>query len=359
MKRFEALAKTFRALGLWAGILTCLVVALWGGRLPGGHPDWGTGRPAAQPDRLQSMPFLHLAVAEASGLGATGLRSPDLQATGPSRMSGEPAVRAVRVAANPLGEMSGDIPVPLEDGREPRPPSAIPLPPVLPSPRIDIPVTPDGGSPVPEGWSLKEFAGKGKIKVEKVGPLFAIHLNSDRASFGLHKDITVDVSQYPYLSWAWRVDQLPPKGDVRRKDTDDQAAQLYVVFPRFPAMVRSQIIGYVWDSTAPAGTVLNSPSNRMAKIIVLRSGADRLGQWVLESRNVLEDFRRLFGDPPPKVGKLSLLINSQNTKSSAESWFAGLVFTRTPLARDTGMSADLPPSRAERASGPGRLERVN
>ncbi len=297
------------------------------------------------------MPLLRVASAEASAVGAAGSRLSSLQAPAPSRPVGAPAAHRAEAADEPHA--------PAEDGKEPRPASAIPIPPALPTPRIDISVAPDGGSPVPDGWSLKEFAGKARLKVEKVGPLFAIHLSSDRASFGLHKDISVDVTQFPYLSWAWRVDQLPPKGDVRQKDTDDQAAQLYVVFPRFPAMVRSQIIGYVWDSTAPGGTVLNSPTNRMAKIIVLRSGTERLGQWVLESRNVLEDFRRLFGDPPPKVGKLSLLINSQNTKSSAESWFAGLVFTRSPLQPDTGMSADVQPARAERESGLGRRERVN
>ena len=234
----------------------------------------------------------------------------------------------------------GPTAAPSGDGKEARPTHPFPLPAVLPTPRIDLPVSPDGGSPVPGGWSLKEFIGKAMVKVEKVGEFFAVRLHSERASFGLHKDIEVDVASFPYLSWIWRVDVLPPQGDVRKKDTDDQAAQLYVIFPRFPAMVRSHIIGYVWDSTAPAGTVLTSPTNRMAKIIVMRSGPDRLGQWVAESRNVLEDYRRLYGEIPPKVGKISLLINSQNTKSVAEAWFSGLMFTRSPLQREMGLPAD-------------------
>ncbi|HEY7677943.1 MAG TPA: DUF3047 domain-containing protein, partial [Candidatus Methylomirabilis sp.] len=184
------------------------------------------------------MPSLRAAVADAAEVGGT--------------VPGAPVAPSILAAAAHPPEPSADGHGPSEDGKEPRGASAIPLPPILPTPRIDLHVSPDGGSPVPDGWALKEFAGRANVKVEKVGQLFAIHLNSDRASFGLHKDISVDVSQFPYLSWAWRVDQLPPKGDVRQKDTDDQAAQLYVVFPRFPAMVRSQIIGYVWDTTAPA-----------------------------------------------------------------------------------------------------------
>ena len=356
MARFLRSLKIRQVLGVGVAILGCLVVAVWGDGSRGGRPGRGDWELRAEPAAPVAMPLLRLAAAEAAGLGQSELGGPAPQGPGgprgwepvpgPSRSAGDPPAQVIRVTEAPGFS---------EDGKDGRPASGIPFPAALPSPRIEIFVAPDGGGPVPDGWSLKEFAGKAKLKVEKVGPFFALHLNSERASFGVHKNITVDVSQYPYLSWAWRVDQLPPKGDVRQKETDDQAAQLYVVFPRFPAMLRSQILGYVWDSTAPAGTALNSPSNRLAKVLVLRSGTERLGQWVLESRNVLEDFRRLFGDPPPKVGKLSLLINSQNTKSSAESWFAGLVFTRNPLRRDIGTPADAPPSWAERESGPGRL----
>ena len=291
--------------------------------------------------------------------GSAGLSAGQNDPWSPGPTGGDPR-DAVRVAAGAVAPpLGGQSPAPSEDGKEPRPASPLPLPSVLPTPRIDLPVGPDGGSPVPGGWSLKEFIGKAKVKVEKVGELFAVHLHSERASFSLHKDIEVDVTSFPYLSWLWRVDALPPQGDVRRKDTDDQAAQVYVIFPRFPAMLRSHIIGYVWDSRAPAGTVLTSPTNRMAKIIVLRSGSDRLGQWVAETRNVLEDYRRLYGEIPPKVGKISLLINSQNTKSVAEAWFSGLMFTRGPLQREMGLPADASSARWGGEARAGSLPRPN
>ncbi len=304
--------------------------------------DWGA--------RMRGLGLL-VAILLALGPSVPGTAAPEAP-------DGRPA-GPVPGAATAQTEPSRDGARQPADGKDGQALSAIPLPPVLPTPRIDLPVAPDGGSPVPEGWALKEFAGKARVKIEKVGPAFAVHLSSDRASFSLYKDISVDLKQFSYLSWAWRVDQLPPKGDVRNKDTDDQAAQVYVIFPRFPELVRSQIIGYVWDSTVPAGTVLNSPSDRKAKIIVLRSGADHLGQWVMETRNVLEDYKRLFGGMPPKVGRISLLINSQHTRSTADSWFSGLIFTRNPLPHDAGISAGAMPPYAERDAGSGRPSRVN
>ena len=253
------------------------------------------------------------------------------------------------------------LPWPLAEGSaaSPSPDAAnLPVPASLPSPRVDLSLAPDGAGPGPADWSLREFTGKARVRVERVGSLYAVRLRSESASFTLYKDVTVDATQFPYLSWVWRVDQLPPNGDARQRDTDDQAAQLYVVFPRFPELVRSQIIGYIWDSGAPAGSSMNSPTDRKVKYVVVRSGGDRLGQWILESRNLLEDYKKLYGGDPPKVGRIALLINSQRTKSTAVSWFASMVFTQIPVQREVGASAIGPALPVERAPGLGALDRV-
>jgi Protein of unknown function (DUF3047) len=70
----------------------------------------------------------------------------------------------------------------------------------------------------------------------------------------ISKEVRVDVKQFPILVWRWKVVTLPRGGNSRR-ETDDQAAQVYATFPRFPTAFRSRIIGYVWDTTAPAGTI--------------------------------------------------------------------------------------------------------
>lgn len=222
----------------------------------------------------------------------------------------------------------------------------ISLPTALPHPRIEVPLSPGGEKSLPSGWAMKEFKGKASVGVEKVGGLFAVRLSSDRSSFALHKELSVDIDEYPHFSWAWRVDRLPLRGDARKSELDDQAAQLYVVFPGFP--VPYQIVGYIWDSTAPAGTVLRSAKNPLVRLIVLRSGPDRLGEWVWESRNVFEDFRQLYKEEPTEVMAIALLINSQNTQSSAESRFASMLFTRNPMEGPLRAAATASSSRPSR-----------
>ena len=47
-----------------------------------------------------------------------------------------------------------------------------------------------------------------------------------------------------------------------------------------------------------------------------------------EKRNVLQDYRDLFGEEPPKVGGVTLMIDSDDTKSTAESYFDVLRFDK-------------------------------
>lgn len=139
----------------------------------------------------------------------------------------------------------------------------------------------------------------------------------------------VNLKETPILEWSWKVVTLPRGGNSCAKATDDQAAQIYVVWPRFPESVRSRIIGYVWDSTAPAGTTCRSEKTGTVTYVVVRSGSADLGRWVTERRNVREDFRRIYGEEPDSPGAVSISIDSNDTGSAAESYLGRIVF-RSP-----------------------------
>ena len=130
------------------------------------------------------------------------------------------------------------------------------------------------------------------------------------------------------LAWSWKVITLPTGANVCQKSTDDEAAQVYVAWLRFPEKVRSLIIGYIWDSTARMGTICKSQKTGTVTYIVLRSGRGELGKWITERRNVAEDFRKIYGEAPDNPTALSLSIDSDDTASSAESFIGRIAFTR-------------------------------
>ncbi len=187
-----------------------------------------------------------------------------------------------------------------------------------------------GKTGIPAGWKGQNWGSpKYEFDIVSDSPAKVLHLKSQNDGSTISKEIKVDVKQFPILQWRWKAVLLPKGGDSRKKETDDQAAQIYVTFPRFPSAVRSRIIGYVWDTTAPAGTIVKSEKTGTITYVIVRSGDADLGRWITETRNVYEDYKRLYGEEPgEEVGAVSIGIDSNDTRSAAESYVGEILFRK-------------------------------
>ena len=190
-----------------------------------------------------------------------------------------------------------------------------------------------GAHGVPDGWLGGQTWGlpQHDMTIEENEGHRVLRMKSKIESSAVRRDIRgrVNLKETPILEWSWKAITLPKNGDCRKKATDDQAAQLYIVWPRFPEAVRSQIIGYIWDSTAPAGSIVKSEKTSTVTYVVMRSGAADLGKWITERRNVVEDYQKIYGAQPDNPGFISIAIDSDDTVSSAESVFGAIRF-RSP-----------------------------
>jgi hypothetical protein len=181
---------------------------------------------------------------------------------------------------------------------------------------------------VPPGWHVQLFAGDTAVELVRSEIGLTLRLRSAQSSFALYRGVVVDLQALPVLAWAWKVLSLPAGGDVRRPDANDQAAQVYVVFPRWPTpRASSDVIGYVWDTTAPAGTQVTSPKAPNVRLIVVDSGSQGLGMWRYHRRELRADYVALFGREPPRVGSVALMIDSDDTGSTAEALVGALAFS--------------------------------
>ncbi len=191
--------------------------------------------------------------------------------------------------------------------------------------RLGVPIAASSSNGI-EGWKVKEWNGKADLAVVDTEFGKAIHLKSASTSSALYKEMKFDTKKYPVLGWRWKAVKLPQGADVRKKSTDDQAIQVYVMFSRWPGgPVNRRLIGYIWDTGAPEGGVFTSAKTSSTKYIVLRSGSTGLGQWFEEKRNVFEDYKKLFDEEPEiDASGISVMIDSDDTKSSAESYITGI-----------------------------------
>ena len=174
----------------------------------------------------------------------------------------------------------------------------------------------------PPGWQIKVNHGRPDVSAcpNAAGP--CLKLKSVKASFGLERDVDVDPAALPILKWSWKVAELPAGGDFRHASTDDQAAQILVAF------ADRRVLSYIWDSTAPKGTVESASFIPLVHVfdIVCESGNSGLNTWIAENRNVAADYQQVYGKPAPHVKGLRIQINSQHTGTVAESYFGDVEF---------------------------------
>jgi len=207
------------------------------------------------------------------------------------------------------------------------------------------------GDPVPSGW-MPWGANSGKpptrYRIARAGGRTALEAYAELGATGLHRHIRVDPHRQPIMEWSWRVEKLIPDADVRYGRKDDSAARMVISFHGDPAKLdfedRTQlrlvkaitgdalpyaILMYVWANDVPVDTVVPHPHVGRIKIIVVESGPKRLGQWLSYRRNLVEDYRRAFGEDPGDLVSIGVLTDSDNVKHIAHGWY-GDITLRTP-----------------------------
>jgi hypothetical protein len=180
-------------------------------------------------------------------------------------------------------------------------------------------MNPDGS---PAGFELKVKAGVPQLIKAIDGSTPALCLDSANSSFWIQRSIDLDIKKYPLITWRWRADILPPRGDFRSSKTDDQAAQMVVAFGSRYA------IDYIWDTNAPVDSIgeYYVPLIVTAKILVVANKQNKLQEWAEVTRNLREDYRRLFGEEPGNISGVRFQVNSQHTESHAEGCISRITF---------------------------------
>lgn len=206
--------------------------------------------------------------------------------------------------------------------------------------------------PVGGAWQPLEFrrvARHTRYALVRDGDTVVLRADADASASGLVHRLDGAAAERPLLAWRWKIADVVAAGDPRRKDGDDYAARVYVTFrydpARLSAVERAKYalakrldgehpphagLTYVWDARLPPGTVLPSAYTDRVRMIVVRSGSAEAGRWVAETRNVLEDYRRAFGEEPPPISGIAVMTDTDQTGGRATAWYGDLRFMAEP-----------------------------
>lgn len=200
---------------------------------------------------------------------------------------------------------------------------------------------------LPAGWEPLTFPKiEARTSYEWSAASAAIHAVSAGGASGLVYRHHGPVADAPVLRWRWKISGTLPKGDARTKAGDDYAARLYITFRYEPSRVGlgtrlkygavkalrgeyppHNAIAYIWANKLPAGESVSSAYTDRVKMVSVRSGDGAAGEWRSEERDVLEDYRRLFGEDPPPYAGIALMTDTDNTGGAAEAWYADVTLS--------------------------------
>lgn len=179
----------------------------------------------------------------------------------------------------------------------------------------------------PPDWRVARDEGKAVYSIQEEPGVRFLQAVARGLGIQAARPYEWDLTVRPMLAWAWRPQEFPEGADERDPKTNDSVLAVYAVFPQSPWSLRS--VKYVWSARVPRGTHLLS-SHGLTQVQVLRSGAHDKGAWVDERVNVLEDYRRYFGETGvPTPSGIAVLTDADDTRSRARGDYANFRVCRS------------------------------
>jgi hypothetical protein len=203
---------------------------------------------------------------------------------------------------------------------------------------------------LPPGWRAFRLTRAKKLTEYRLVSLegtVALQAIADSSASGLQFDTVADLHEYPWLSWKWKVPELNPMADNTIAQVEDSPARVIVVFEggreTLPpaeqinydlarAMTGAELpyatLMYIWENRLPEGAIITHHFTSRIKMIVAGSGTKDIDTWHEERVNLLEDYRRAFGEEPPHVKAVGIMSDSDNTGARTIAYYGDIRFDK-------------------------------
>jgi hypothetical protein len=168
------------------------------------------------------------------------------------------------------------------------------------------------------GWEVQ----RGNVELFSIESGALLMKNIDASTvIGKKLNRAIDPDELPLIEFDVMVKEIPIGADVTTRSMDDAAFRLFILFDRGGGFLSPpETIGYVWDSTMEPGETGRSARFDRIRYIVIGSGEDGLGEWITYRRNLIDDYRALFGtENTPDIIAIALKCDSNHSGTAAAS----------------------------------------
>ena len=206
------------------------------------------------------------------------------------------------------------------------------------------------GDALPPGWQpwiLSRFKRPTAYRLVNEQGRTVVRARAESSASGLIHPLNLDPHSHPQLHWHWKVDNLIQKADNTQKHLEDSPVRLVVsfagdidkldirdrmFFDNVRLLTGQQMpyatLMYIWENRAPREAVIDNRHTSRIKMIVAESGRDRLGQWQEVTRDIIEDYRRAFGEEPGQITAIGIMTDTDNTGDNVHAWYGDIAFRK-------------------------------
>ncbi len=209
------------------------------------------------------------------------------------------------------------------------------------------------GEKLPGGWQpwvLSRFKRNTEYRLVKdADGVTVVEATSDHSASGMIKQLDVDAMATPWLSWRWRVPAPIPSADNTNRNLEDSPARVIVTFDgdldkldfeeraiadRVKALTGKKMpyatLMYIWENKLPVDEVIASAHTSRINMLVVESGMSRSGTWLSFTRNVADDFRRVYGEEPGHIRSIGIMTDTDNTGEKTSAFYGDIKFSARP-----------------------------
>ena len=198
------------------------------------------------------------------------------------------------------------------------------------------------GSANAQAWSHYKLPGKTSSQFEYVveeGREAIIAMAQSSASM-LRQDMRVEPSSLGNIKFSWKLSELIAYADMSQREFDDSPVRVVLAFEGDRSKFSSKnamlselahvltgepmpyaTLMYVWCNTCVIGSVISNPHTDRVRKLPLESGPGKLNRWMDYERAVHADFVKAFGEEPGPLTSISIMTDTDNTKSIARAWY--------------------------------------
>ena len=204
------------------------------------------------------------------------------------------------------------------------------------------------GASFPSGWiPVKINDQKKPTQYELVNDDGAVvlHASADGAASLLGYRTSFDLNAAPVIAWRWKAGGLIASADNAVASKEDSPVRIVLEFDGDKSklslsdrttLATGKALGgrelpyatlmYIWSNKEPVGKVIRNPRTSRVQMVVASSGSSGIGAWQSLSRNVVEDYKRAFGEDPGKLLGVAVLTDTDTTGEKVEGWYGDIQF---------------------------------